>query len=78
MFGGIDRRIILRANMGVRNAMTSEDRQAQMIRLLKERRGELIYDLRRNRDKGVEIADELTETERAIAELERERLSGGN
>lgn len=51
--------------------------QTQMLRLLEERRGELLYDLRRNKAREVEIADELTDTERAIAEIERERLSDG-
>lgn len=51
--------------------------QAQMKRLLEERRGELLYDLRRNKAREVEIADELTDTERAIAEIERERLDDG-
>lgn len=56
-----------------------ETTQAQMKRLLEERRGELIYDLRRNKERGAEIADELTDTERAITEItERERLSGSN
>jgi len=59
--------------------MIIETTQAQLLRLLEERRGELIYDLRRNKERGAEIADELSDTERAIAEItERERLSGSD
>lgn len=56
------------------------DLDAQMLKLLEIRRGELLYDLRRTKAREAEIADELTETERAIAELtnEGERLSDGN
>ena len=55
-----------------------ETTDEQMLRLLQERRGELIYDLRRNRTKEHEIAEELTRTERAIRKIEGERLSGVN
>lgn len=49
--------------------------QANLLRILCQRRSELIHDLRRAKTRETEIADELTETERAIADLERERLS---
>lgn len=55
-----------------------ETTDEQMLRLLIERRGELLYDLRRNRARETEIAGELTDTERAITKLEGKRLSDVN
>lgn len=54
------------------------DMTAQMLQILKERRGELTYDLRRHADKGDLLAKELSETERAIADLEAKQAKGSD
>lgn len=56
--------------------MTNYD--TQILQMLKERRGGLSYDLRRHAEKGDLMAKELSETERAIADLERKQTKGSD